>query len=842
MNLTLIVKKSLSTAITHYPLPTATICYVAGISAAYWYGPTTTSSLFPSIPLLFAAAAALFAYLKKTGSLLIIFFALLGLSHGAMHLQAPESTNHIYNLVPRRTTLTISGTLRDMPSERDGYTKFSLKTNGIITPDPINNRPIRQIAHGMVKFTLAGRLDPRIAVGDHLLVRASLDRISGYRTPGVFDYRLHMASQGIYVSGFIKTPAAVYPASPIDPNPLTELKYLPEQIRFNLAKFIVDSSKGDHAGVYRALLIGDRSRVSPELTELFIDGGCMHILAISGLHMSLLALVIITAARRLLKRCTSLVHILHVPTISVLFALPPLLVYCFIAGMNTPALRAFLMAALTIFAVVLRRRRTPFHILAAAVLFLTALNPLVVYTVSFQLSVAAVLGIICILPRLTELLSSPSGNTEMAFLQRIFSIVKAGLFISTAATLATLPFVLHHFNRVSLIGPIANLIVEPLLCFWTLPCGLFSSILIALSPALAEFFLQIGGWGISATIYILSAASKIPFASIRTITPSPAEWVIYIALIILIFNQKKIVYQKASVLTLAIILLVSLSLDLFEPNNAGKLELDFLDIGQGSSTFIRTPRGDTILVDGGGYASVNFDPGERIIAPFLHNKRIRKVDDIVISHPHADHYNGIPFIIRNFKPKRLWVVGHEIPPGEYQDMLTLAIQRKISIHTIQGKSVVHNEPDLEIICDNIDYRKNASDKGVNERGLLVTLRYGKTSVLLPGDIGVSAEQLLIRQQKVKQVNLLLAPHHGSKYSCLPDFIELLNPQLILVSAGKNKRGIYPAAQHLIQWRGLGIPWLVTSECGTIRCISDGKSFSVYPFGSTEKLILDPAGR
>ena len=397
-----------------------------------------------------------------------------------------------------------------------------------------------------------------------------------------------------------------------------------------------------------------------------------------------------------------------------------------------------------------------------------------------------------------------------------------------AATLATLPFVLHHFNTISFIGPLANLIVEPLLCFWALPCGLISSILLPISPTLSLLFLKIGSIGITLTIHFLSLMAKLPFSSAHTITPSITEWVLYTALFTLIIIHEKITIRKYVFAIISLALITSHTLGLFRIITPNQLEVDFLDIGQGSSTFIRTPKGHTILIDGGGYASKSFNPGEKIIAPFLYTNRIWRIDDIVITHPHSDHYNGLPFIINHFKPKRLWIPGKQFNIRDYQRMLEDAERLGITLIIPQHQEEIYREPNLEIKCQHIGYETITHNNRINERGLMIFVRYGKNSLLLPGDIGSGVEQRLVDQNEVEQVNVLLAPHHGSKYSCLPKFIRRANPEIIVVSSGKNKQGQYPATKHMTRWRSMGIHWLVTSESGTIRCIMDEKKFTIYP--------------
>ena len=201
--------------------------------------------------------------------------------------------------------------------------------------------------------------------------------------------------------------------------------------------------------------------VPARIMEAFKENGCFHILSISGLHFSLLGFFCVGVFTFLLKRSTWLLLHNHVPTVALILTAPILLLYTFIAGFNIPAIRSLITALLVLYAVVLRRQQTLIHLIAAAALVVLAFNPLALFTPSFQLSFAAVLAINQIYPRLPLFISNvPASQNGKAPWLQAGRFVQSMLYVSLAATAGTLPFLLYHFNRISLIGPVMNLFIE----------------------------------------------------------------------------------------------------------------------------------------------------------------------------------------------------------------------------------------------------------------------------------------------------------------------------------------------------------------------------------------------
>jgi len=819
-------------------LPPVVTCYILGSAAARYLLPAQTVP--QSAGLLIIVMLIIVLMFRRQGfalSLILPVFALIGLIHTGSSLSPPDNPTRLRNLITAQSRVTVTGTLLRMPEYNGRKTSFELAVDTILFHSPSAGAAQHPVpAEGHIRLSLKDILGINIRPGDHLMVIATVNRTYNYRTPGSFDYRLHMADRSIYVTGWVHSRSEII-AFQKPGEPWTHrARFLPERLRQDIAAFLDHHLDPKAAGLYKALLIGSRAGINSKTLEQYKATGCMHLLAISGLHMGLLGLMITMSFMWLMKRSNALILRWHVPTVATLLSLPFLVGYAFIAGLNTPVIRAMIMAILFLFAVVLRRQRSLVHVVAAAALILLWFRPLALFTVSFQLSFTAVLAITFIYPNLLALFNRKDkiDKEKISRLTKLFQYVKGAFMVSTAATLGSLPFMLYHFNRFSPVGPLANLLVEPMLCFWALPIGLAAVPLIFLSPDLAALMIKAGALGITAADKITLLGSRIPFSSCWTITPNPIEIIVFYVILCLWLVRSKIKGAPIIIPSLCLILLLSFMSGLWHHHSGSTTEVFQLDVGQGSSTFIQLPRGSTILLDGGSTTSPQFDIGERVIAPFLWKKRIWRLDELVISHPHYDHYNGLPFILRHFGPKRLWINDSRKAPWRYRRLLKTASRRGTQIIAAGSGQKIASDSQAELFClgmkntgDHKQARKSMPQAlSINDQSIVLKLRHGDFSFLFPGDIGTTGEKKLINNLPDLRANLLLAPHHGSRTSGSRSFINAVNPEFIVVSAGHSKRDRYPDPAHLKQWLRDGRTILETADMGTVTCITDGTRLEI----------------
>lgn len=757
-------------------------------------------------------------------------FFLIGYISILSQLAIPFSADHIYTILANKHHVTVIGTLDSMVEHYDKRSQFVLNVEEI---QLLDTKEARQPAHGKIRLSTGAKI-PKLIPGETLMIMAKAGRITNFKTPGIFDYKRYMAAKGIYVSGWIKNSKALVRIEDHTQTLFHRILAYPEQIRNSISWYIRNQIDNKTAGLYLALLTGSRAGVSSQIMEHFKACGTMHMLAISGLHIGLLGLMTGVILRWLFQRSEWLLLHTHVPSLTLLVTLPILAAYAFIAGMNTPVLRALVMALLVIFAVLSRRQHNLLHLIAGAALLVLAINPQALFTASFQLSFSAVTALALCMPLISQTFRIKN-NTPV---NRVYSSIKTGLAISIVASIGTLPIMFFHFHRFSTIGPVMNLLVEPVLCFWALPWGLAAIPCIFFAPDLAAELLHVGGWGISLAQYLTAIGASLPYASIWTITPEPIEIICYGALVIIWITLKKRDNSSKILLPAGLLLCIHFTWGLWFPQKPPQSLVSYLDIGQGASTLLQLPDGFRLLIDGGGARGSRLNAGERIIAPYLWEQRLWRLDAAVITHPHSDHFNGMDFILRHFHPQTLYINGDKRLEGNYAKIIILA--EKLGIHVITASAGLQlaRGNNFEVAVLGMDGLEQNPDAPVNERCLVIKYAYGQQAFLFPADISKRSEKILLRHNPNLHADVLLAAHHGSATSNSQTFIQAIQPSVIVVSAGTNTNNLYPAPYNLSFWQEHHIKTLITREAGTVTCFTGGNDMHCKSF-SQQKLADIP---
>jgi competence protein ComEC len=283
-------------------------------------------------------------------------------------------------------------------------------------------------------------------------------------------------------------------------------------------------------------------------------------------------------------------------------------------------------------------------------------------------------------------------------------------------------------------------------------------------------------------------------------------------------------------MVLTFVLLFSFTFSLWHPAKSKEVIVSFLDVGQGSATLLQLPSGKNILIDGGGHQTDRFNIGQSIIAPYLWRKRIWRLDDLVITHPHKDHYNGLPFVHAHFQPQRLIVNGDRGDEPAYGQFMETVRKKGTPILIARTGDKLQQDKDLLLECLGMnDLMDHSFGWSINDRSLVLRLQFGERSFLFPADIGIQSENRLMQKRDLLRSDVLLAPHHGSKTSTGQDFLAAISPTMIVVSAGRASGGILPAPKHLKDWRQKKILSLVTAQQGTTTCTTDGKALRTDTF-------------
>jgi competence protein ComEC len=821
--------------ISEHLLLAISLAFISGIALSPLIGLSETNRvlfcalLFSSLVLL-----AVLHSIKKSkivlGLLIPVVFG-IGCYHGYVHQQIPANENHIYNRIISKSDVVLIGTMSTM-ADFDGKTsQVTIEARSLRFKENANLLPTT----GKILLRLQGPWPEELSPGDTLAIRTDLKRPDSFRTPGVFDYARFLAKKDIWITGFVRTPLFLHKLEE-NHSLLHSLRYLPERLRTTIGKQIDASVSAETSGVYRAILIADRSQVTEKTLESFKGSGTMHILAISGMHMAVIGTLLYACFFWILSRSEQLLLRFTLKKWAALFSLPVLIGYGLLAGMNTPVFRAVIMSSIVILAICTNRQKSPGALLAFAAILILAIDPLQLFTVSFQLSFSAIAGILFLLPVLKKLLYPADDSLSPSSINaKILKWIAAGLLVSVVANLATTPIALYSFNRFSTAGPLANLIIEPLICLWSLATGFLSIPFIFIKPEIAALLLQFGSLGLDAAMHTATFFSSFSFSTIWL--PTPPLWLVliyYFSLIVFAFScLKKRWWSFVSFFTLSVcILFIIYPPTLNKRESTASLLISYLDVGQGSSTFLEFPSGFRVLIDGGGSSFTTTTVGERVIAPFLWKKGIQKIDAVIITHPDADHYNGLGFIIKHFSPKILWVRDKDGHDNQFRRLIQLAQKQRVSVFTPRkGDLLTEESQSLECVANIKDFENatNTESRSSGNNGLVLKACALQFCALFPGDIGRIGEKTLIEQGLDLNANVLLSPHHGSVTSNSSQFLEAVSPDYLLVSAGRSTKGYFPHKGLAGECASRQINLFTTSGQGTLEIIIKGNGYQLYGY-------------
>jgi len=821
----------------HYLLASSTVAFACGICLAYLSGanPHLLTAAWLILPPL-TALLIVSSYCKSKIAILLSTLGLtclLGFSHCLRHLQLPTSEIPILGQAQGECEAVLTGDIVSMPRFNGEYSRALMQLKTLRSAQ--DKAP--HLTTNTIILSLRGEWPKLVMPGDSIMVRATVRRPTGIKTPGVFSYESYLAKQGVFLQGFVQSTLHIHKL-PASDQPFFSPRISAERSRTSFGRFLDKALKQEHAGFYRALLLGDKSNLSQEILDIFQKCGTSHILAISGLHLSILTGLLYFLFRWLVSHSEFLLLNWSARKAALLLALPFLAFYCLVAGANPPVVRALVMSICVVFACCSNRQHHSFSLLAVAALAILIADPLQLFTLSFQLSFVAVCAILSLLP----LFRQDNPRESLALHQQVRKWFILATAVSMVTLLVTAPLTLYGFNRFSLVGPLANLLLEPLLCFWALPLGLAALPLHHIAPSLAQILLELGTIAISLGVTISKFLASFAFCELRLPTPSPVEISIYFFGLFLLaagIRKKKVQLIIPGTIGLLFCTVSYLSTGSQVFKNHKQLTITFIDVGHGSSSLVEMPSGYKILIDGGSSTFRNSGLGEKVLAPFLWHNGIRTVDAVIITHPDSDHYNGIAAILTYFSPKIMWVrdeVGHNT---EYRELMALARERDIEV------VVPHDGME---IGDRSGYAESLSPQPLiagyqaSNSSIVIRISAGPVSVLFPGDIEAPIEQQLIVSVGNKlSSDILLAPHHGSATSSTDAFLDCVRPQLIVVSAGHSRPELFPSPKLRTQCSLHNRSLFNTAEKGTIKFHFSHNDFFIENYGFVQNNPLLPMG-
>lgn len=670
--------------------------------------------------------------------------------------------------------------------------------------------------------------------GDVVRAPLRLRAPRNFRTPGSFDYEGYLARQEVYLTAFLWDDAKIERIGWQG----TWLRAQLEHMRRALGDFFSSHLDARTAAVLRALIVGDESGVTKDLRTAFSRAGVAHVLSISGLHISLVAMAAFGAWWWVLGRSRYLLLRFVMPKLAALLTILPVLLYAGLAGGNLATWRSVVMVLVYLFAIVVDRQDEVYRSLALAALLISFLWPGAALEISFQLSFLSVLSILLGMEHFSAWWARwrpPTPGVPPSWQERGLHWGAAYIAVSVYALFGTAPLTALYFNQVSVAGLFANLLVVPLLGSAAVLLGLAASAVFFLHSGVASWVLVGAGWVTQAGTWLTTRVGTWSWAAFDVVTPTVLELsLLYGCFLCLLFLSFPTRTRAATVSKYLLpVLLLALVVDglvwVQDRYFRQELRVSFLDVGQGDAAVVELPGSQVMVIDGGGFASEEFDSGEAILAPFLWSRKIGRVDIVAMSHPQLDHYGGLAFIVERFAPREFWFNGEQSSAQRFARLWTALEQRGV-----QRRQLCREAADIalsEVVVQVLHPPCQPIGLDTNNASLVLRLSHGEVDVMFSGDIEAEGERELTAANASIASEILKAPHHGSRTSSTPGFVSAITPQLVVASLGHLNRFGFPAAEVVRRYEVQDSRLLRTDVEGTVSIVSDGQSYRVETRGT-----------
>ncbi len=796
------------------------------LACGIWSGLYLPFSLDWWVPVAIILCTLVSIFLFFRCSLILMFCCCAASLIGAVsmnRINRPVLPDHHISQFADGAKKTIVGQVDSLACHYPGKVRMTLNCKEIIDQ---NGRPHLVTGRVRVNIYLPG-LSQKFNLpffGDFIQFYSRLHGIRNFANPGGYDYKARMRYQGIFGTTHIRADKIT-----IQTQSKTGIRvWFYRQIDAMRTGFwkrtqkLAGPEQAAAAGVLTALVTGKKEAVPAGVKEQFSQAGISHLLAISGFHLALIALGAYWILSRALILIPSWTISGRTRKAAGLLTLIPLTSYALFTGFSPSTQRALIMVTGFMVALSLEKQKDPLNIICLAAILILLFDPPSLFSISFQLSFAAVWCIIIGFARIHRMGWLPE--------HKGFAWLWGMVLVTFFAGLGTAPLIARYFNMLSCIQVASNLVLVPLIGFICLPLGIAGFLLGGWIWPWA------GDWILLRVIHLLDMGLGVvayltgfDWAWVRVVTPGNIELLLIYsgiaAIYLTVFKRNKQTIGFLLAVVVASVIWVGYRLK--QRYLPGRLTIINLDVGQASAAVIRTPNGKTVLIDGGGFSGRSmFDTGRFIIAPYLWRQWIMSLDAVILTHPQADHMNGLIFILKNFKVDQ-WIHNGDKNTSRSFHTLTDILYEKAILQVIPGPK------GMDLLLDDVDIRilpGPSHPMDLNNNSLVSCIFYKQFSILFPGDVEAEREQMLVEVQDLPlAVDILVSPHHGSKSSSTHIFLDKVNAQEVIISCGYKNRFGFPSDRVLERYRHRGMNIFRTDLMGAVFVTSSGIGYNITTY-------------
>lgn len=613
-----------------------------------------------------------------------------------------------------------------------------------------------------------------------LLEYGDLIEIKGeYSAPEVarnykgFDYSQYLKTLNIY--GTIK----VEESKIINKNQLSPILISINNIKEKMIDNANRNMPKRTANLLLGILIGERDNIQEDIIESFRTANLSHILAVSGAHTSyiILGITYLISKSKTPKRIGYIITIIN------------LLIFIIITGASYSVVRACIMAIVVIGAKICYRKENFFTSICISLIIILIQNPFAINDIGLKLSFMGTAGIVIFNKSITNFF------IKLKIKQKIAEV----LSVTFSAQLMIMPITILNFNTISLTFFISNILASPLLGIIII-FGFISIFISSILNPISKILFLILHIFLELLILVSKVTEKIPGSSILVKTPNILFAIVYYILI-LFFNYFFVIKQnptrrfhkkiikiitikniKNAFKVIAVVFLIMLLLTRIVRIINPTLKIYFIDVGQGDSTLIVTPKNKKILIDGG-------EGKTNVLFQYLLDRRINKIDYIIISHFDSDHCNGLIEIIEKMRVENIVMSKQSKESEEYKKILEIIKQKNIKVSSVKAEDKIIIEKNLYTKILNPAEKFEFQD--LNNNAIVAKLVYKNFSMLFTGDIEKAEENLAKKYKNELKSTILKVAHHGSKTSTSEEFLKYVEPQIALIGVGENNKFGHP---------------------------------------------------
>ncbi len=663
---------------------------------------------------------------------------------------------------------------------------------------------------------LADRETKELCTGISVAVTGTLKPLESPGNSGEFDYRLYNLSRGI--TGQIRGQKLQ----------ILDQRTAPyERLLFSLKKkwsaLLGEMCPQKEAGLFRSVLLGEKKSLDAHIRDLYQRSGIAHLLAISGLHLSILGMGLYRGLRKA-----------GVPIgIGAAIAGMAVLGYGEMTGAAGSGKRAVIMMLLAFLAELCRRTYDPLTALGLAAVWITWESPYQLLQSGFQLSFGAVLGI-CMMNLSGAVRKDRTDSKEKNGIRaaaeagrRVKYGIKNGLALSLTVQAVTLPIAAYHFFRIPAYGIFLNMIVVPLMTY-ALYSGIGGICLGSVWEAAGAVALWPGSRIFELYEILRLWASGLPGSSFLVGRPDKAAVFLYYGCIL---TGRYLAGRKKAGLWAVLAAAVLMGPFLLKPRSPDGLTVTVLDVGQGDGTVVQTDSA-VVLIDGGSSSKPSL--GNRVLLPFFESRAVEEIDYAIVSHGDQDHISGLKTLLeqQTIPVRHLLLPAHGKGQEVYNELDNLTKAQEGSVFYIgQGNRLDGKGTGLTLTClyPRLPGKGQKIITEKNDHSLAMLAEYQGFSMILTGDLGGEGELAMVSQRELSEVTVLKAGHHGSRESSCQKFLETVRPKLSVISCGKQNSYGHPHKETLERMKKLGSDIWITSEQGAIELQTDGEQVTVTGF-------------